>query len=81
MENRINQIMQLANGVELMVLHQAIYNDDNYLLCVEVLDNEQDLGEDPILVHEVKDGDKLIAEVVEDPELAEFILQHLNIID
>ena len=81
MENRINKIFKLENGKELMVLHQAIYNDDNYLVCSEVIDNEQDLSEEPILVHEIKTNDGIEIDVVEDPELAEFILQHLNLID
>lgn len=81
MENRINKILTLENGKELMVLHQAIYNDDNYLVCTEVINNEQDLSEEPILVHEIKNDEGFSIEVVEDPELAEFILKHLNLID
>lgn len=81
MENRINQILTLDSGKELLVLHQAIYNNDNYLVCTEVKNNEQDLDENPILVHEIKKGDKIEIELVEDPELAEFIFQHLNLMD
>ena len=81
MENRINQILTLDNDVELLVLHQAIYNGDNYLVCSKVVAEGTDLDENPILVHEIKNGDKLEVEVVEDPDLAEFIFEHLNLID
>jgi len=81
MENRINKILTLENGKKLMVLHQAIYNDDNYLVCSEVVDNDQDLSDEPILVHEIKSEDGIEIEIVEDSDLAEFILQHLNLMD
>lgn len=81
MENRINKILTLDNGAEIMVLHQAIYNDDNYLVCTNVINDGKDLGEEPILVHEIKEGDEISIELVEDPDLAAFIFQHLNIID
>ena len=81
MENRINKILTLENGKKLMVLHQAIYNDDNYLVCSEVVDNDQDLSDEPILVHEIKSEGGIEIEIVEDSDLAEFILQHLNLMD
>lgn len=81
MENRINKILTLENGLKLMVLHQAIYNNDNYLVCSEVINDGQDLSDDQFLVHEIKEGENITLKVVDDPELAEFIFKHLNLID
>ena len=81
MENRINKILTLENSLKLMVLHQAIYNNDNYLVCSEVINDGQDLSDDQFLVHEIKEGENITLKVVDDPELAEFIFKHLNLID
>src|SRR5574344_1634074 len=37
MENRINQVLTLENGQKLLILHQAIYNNENYYVCNGVL--------------------------------------------
>lgn len=81
MENRINQVMTLEDGRKYVILHQAIYNNDNYYVCSGVTDDENDVTEEFQLLHEMKNGEDISVELVSDPTLAKFILEHLNLID
>ena len=80
MENRINQIITTSTDKQYMILHQAIYDGNNYYVCCDVETNE-DLTDNYRLLKEVKENDKVYVEPVEDEGLAKFILKHLNLID
>lgn len=81
MENRINQVMTLDNGKKYIILHQAIYNNENYYVCNGVTEDGNDINDEFLLLHEFKDNDKLTVELVEDADLSQFILKHLNLLD
>lgn len=81
MENRINQIITLTNGNKFMILHQAIYDNHNYYVCCAVTPDETKLNDDFMLFEESKKEDKTFIKLVEDPSLAKFILQHLDLMD
>lgn len=80
MENRINQIITLNNGDKYMILHQAIYNNKNYYVCCGVTEDEEDTKEEFYLFEENKDEGEAYLDIVQDENLAKFILEHLNII-
>ena len=80
MENRINQIITVESGKQYVILHQAIYDGNNYYVCCNVGADET-LTDNYRLVKEVKQNDEVYVELVEDEGLAKFILKHLNIID
>ncbi len=79
MENRINQIITTEDGSKYMILHQAIYEGQNYYVCCGVEAND-DLNENFYLFKEVKGKDTSI-ERVEDEAMAKFILEHLDLME
>ena len=80
MENRINQIITTTDNSQYMILHQAIYNGENYYVCCGVEANEE-LNDVFYLLKETKENDKVYVELVEDEGMAKFILKHLNLVD
>ncbi len=80
MENRINQVITTTDGEQFVILHQAIYDGNNYYVCCD-LGADEALTDNYSLVKEVKENDKIYVDLVEDEGLAKFILKHLNIID
>lgn len=80
MENRINQVITTDNG-KFMILHQAIYNNQNYYVCCGVDSDETDVNEDFYLFEEIKQDDGVFIKFVEDEKMAKFILEHLNIVE
>ena len=79
MENRINQIITTESGNKYMILHQAIYEGQNFFVCCGVEAND-DLNDTFYLFKEVK-GNTTSIELVEDEALANFILKHLDLMD
>nr|MBP3259127.1 hypothetical protein [Bacilli bacterium] len=79
MENRINQIITTDNGNKYMILHQAIYEGQNYFVCCGV-EADDDLNDNFYLFKEVK-GNTTSIELVEDEAMAKFILEHLDLIE
>ena len=81
MENRINQVITTENGNKYMILHQAIYNNQNYYVCCGVNSEENDVDENFYLFEEIKQEDGVFIKFVEDEKMAKFILEHLNIVE
>ena len=81
MENRINKVMTLENNDKYLILRQAIYEDDNYYVCVKVTEDGKKVTEEFELFHEfVKDG-KTVIEGVTDVELAETIFEYVGLLE
>ena len=60
MENRINQVMTLGNGEKYLILRQAIYEDENYYVCVKTTDDAKEVTDSYELLHEfLNDGVKV----------------------
>ena len=79
MENRINHVMELDNGKKYFILKQAIYMNENYFIVAEVTDDEEDLKENFLVLHETKEGDKGFVEIETDPKKLQIILKHLDV--
>lgn len=78
MENRINSVLELENGEKYVVVNQAIYKKDNFLLLARISDDEKDiLGEVKIAVEKLKDG-VLGVELVKDVKLIELLTKYLK---
>ena len=78
MENRINSVLELANGEKYVVINQAIYQEKNYFLVGKTTDDEEDLtGEIKIVEEVMKDG-MLGIRVVTDPKLLELLVKYLD---
>lgn len=81
MENRINQVMELANGEKHIILRQAIYEDENYYVCAKLTDDEKSVTEEFELLHEFELGGQKLIEGVTDVELAETIFEYVGLLE
>ncbi len=79
MENRINHIITLDNGKKYFILKQAIYKGDNFFVAAEVTDDEQNLTNNFLILHETKEDGKSIVRVEQDKEVLAIILKHLDL--
>ena len=79
MENRINHIIKLSNNKKYFILKQAIYLNENYFVAAEVTDDEEDLTNKFLILHEKKEDGKNIVTVENDPKILEIILKHLDL--
>ena len=78
MENRINSILELANGEKYVVINQAVYKGTNYFLVARISDDEKDLvGDIKIVEEKLKDG-LLGIEIVKDVKLLELLTKYLG---
>ena len=79
MENRINQIIVLEDGLEYYILKQAIYKKDNYFLVAEVNNDGNEIKDSFIFLHEGKENGESFIEIEENPEIIQILLKYLNI--
>ena len=78
MENRINSILELANGEKYVVINQAVYKGTNYFLVARISDDEKNMvGEIKIVEEKLKDG-LLGIELVKDVKLLELLTKYLG---
>ncbi len=78
MENRINSVIEIANGEKYVVVNQAIYKNQNYLLLARISEDEKEvLGEVKVALEMLKDG-VLGLELVKDPKLVELLTKYLK---
>lgn len=84
MENRINQIMELADGNKYIVLKQAIYKNENYYVVSKVNEEETDImdineeGNIRVLHEFINDG-KPSVEDVTDKDLFKLIIKYVGL--
>lgn len=86
MENRINKIMELANGNKYIIAKQAIYKNENYYVAIRITDDEsaltniQDLTQDNVKVlREMLFEGRLSVEEVTDPKLFKLIVKYVGL--
>ena len=86
MENRINKIMELADGNKYIVVKQAIYKNENYYVAAKINEEETDVldidkvSEENIKVfHEVVYENEPSVEDVTDPELLKLIIKNVGL--
>ena len=79
MENRINHVVELDNGKKYFILKQAIYMNDNYFIVAEVTEDEEDLKDNFLVLHETKENGEAFINIETDPKVLQIILKHLDI--
>lgn len=79
MENRINHIITLDNGKKYFILKQAIYKGDNFFVAAEVTEDEEDITNTFLILHERKEDGKNIVKVEQDKDVLAIILKHLDL--
>ena len=78
MGNLINNILTLGNKEKYMVLNQAVYQNKNYYLVVQVSENEEEvLGKFKFFEETEVDGEKAVA-VVKDEKIIELLAKYLK---
>lgn len=78
MENRINSVLELANGEKYVVINQAIYQNKNYYLVGKTTDDEEDLTGEIKVVEEVMQDNTLGVRIVKDPKLLDLLIKYLD---
>lgn len=85
MENRINKIMELADGNKYIVIKQAIYKSENYYVVVRVNEEETDTldientEENVKVLHELMYKGQAAVEEVTDPDLFKLIIKYVGL--
>ncbi len=78
MNNRINKIIVLENDQKYIVVNQAVYKNESYLLLNKVSDDEKEIETDILIVKEINDEDGSIhVELVTDPKLLDLLAKYL----
>jgi negative regulator of genetic competence, sporulation and motility len=86
MENRINKIIELADGNKYIIIKQAIYKSENYYVAVRLNDEETDImniekpdEENLRVLHElVYEGNPSVEDVT-DPDLFKLIIRYVGL--
>ncbi len=78
MENRINSVLELANGEKYVVINQAIYQDRSYFLVGKTTPDELNLTGEIKIVEEVMQDGMLGIRIVNDQKLLELLVKYLD---
>ena len=78
MNNRINKVFVLDDNRKYLVINQAMYKNESYLLLNEVNEEENEILTDIMIVREVMDSNgDMSVEVVTDPSLLQLLAKYL----
>ena len=78
MNNRINKIFVLDDNKKYLVINQAMYKNDSYVLLNEVNEEENEILTDVMIVREVIEPDGAMSvEIVKDPKLLQLLAKYL----
>lgn len=79
MENRTNQIIELGDGTKYIIIRHLVFKDESYYISNRITDDEKDLLEEVMVMHEVKKDGKVFIEKVTDPDLLQIIINNAQI--
>lgn len=79
MENRTNQIIELGDGTKYIIVRHLVYQDESYYISNRITDDEKDLLEEVMIMHEVKKDGKVYVEKVVDPEILQVLINNAEI--
>ena len=79
MENRTNQIIELGDGTKYIIIRHLVFKDESYYISNRITDDEKDLLDEVMIMHEVKKDGKVFIEKVTDPELLQVIINNAQI--
>lgn len=85
MENRINKILELADGNKYIIIKQAIYKNENYYVAAKINDEETDVedinasDENLKVLHELVYEGQPSVEDVTDPDLFKLIVKYVGL--
>ena len=79
MENRINQLMCLADGRKYAIVKQAVYRGTNYFVAARVTEDEEDVLEEFEIFEEIENNGERSVQAVKDAKLVELIARHVGL--
>lgn len=77
MENKTNQVLELANGKEYVVLRQVVYKGDTYYVTSEIRDDGDDFDKNLTVLKETIEDGKSYVNIVRDPDIIKVIMNHI----
>lgn len=77
MENKTNQVLELANGKEYVVLRQVVYKGDTYYVTSEIRDDGDDFDKNLTVLKETIEDGKSYVNIVRNPDIIKVIMNHI----
>jgi len=77
MENKTNQVLELANNKKYVVLRQVVYKGETYYVTSELYNDGDDFDKNLTLLKETVEGGKTYVNIVRDPEIVKVIMNHI----
>jgi len=77
MENKTNQVLELANGKEYVVLRQVVYKGDTYYVTSEIHNDGDDFDKNLTVLKETIEDGKSYVNIVRDPDIIKVIMNHI----
>ena len=81
MTNRINQVMELANGKKYTVVKQAVYKGNTYYVSLRLTDDEENIMNELVVFQEVDYKGQKSVEKVADQKLLSLILEYVGLLN
>ena len=77
MENKTNQVLELANNKKYVVLRQVVYKGETYYVTSELYNDGDDFDKNLTLLKETVEDGKTYVNIVRDPEIVKVIMNHI----
>ena len=77
MENKTNQVLELANNKEYVVLRQVVYKGNTYYVTSEIHNDGDDFDKNLTLLKETVEDGKSYVNIVRDPDIVKVVMSHI----
>ena len=77
MENKTNQVLELANNKQYVVLRQVVYKGDTYYVTSEIYNDGDDFDKNLTLLKETVEDGSTYVNIVRNPEIVKVIMEHI----
>ncbi len=78
MENLINHILTMEDGIKFLVINQVVYKNKNYYFVARITDDESDITGEYRIVEETKEGEETYLTTVTDAETIHLLAEYLQ---
>ena len=78
MENRIDQLVTLANGKKYVIINQAIYQNNTYFYASEVTEDEENITGTFAIFEQIKQDGKEYLKLVTDQKTVQLLIKYLQ---
>jgi len=78
MNNKINHILTLEDGLKFLVINQVIFKEKNYYFVARVTEDESDITGEYRILEEEKRGEDIFLSTVRDAETVRMLAEYLD---